>query len=277
MKDKKDFRNEFNRIYDLLKGSNGFSFSRFSDGERTVLRNKKLVLAEKYFIQGDIHGETKIGAPQSYLQEERKEFIPEKHALFHKKLVEAYRFCKPNYLKGICSSDDDTFGTTKEGQTFEWMLELHGGDHDSLTFANTLQNGNYSLFVEKMIPEFMNHEIILVANENSKLDILPFEVKRFFPIGENCMINNYGLVQGLKRFIETENISNHLFLFSAATLSNYLCYELFKDFDNNKYMDIGSTLGPLLKLEGWKNSRSYLHSYWNDVPSPYIDQMDTWG
>ena len=27
-----------------------------------------------------------------------------------------------------------------------------------------------------------------------------------------------------------------LFLFSAATLSNFLCYELFKEFENNKYI-----------------------------------------
>jgi len=91
------------------------------------------------------------------------------------------------------------------------------------------------------------------------------------------MIDNYGLIEHIKRFIETENISNHLFLFSASTLSNYLCYELFKEFDDNKYIDIGSTLGPLLSLEGWKNSRSYLLSYWLGAPSPYINQIDTWG
>jgi len=271
MKDKKDFKDEFNKLYDLLKGASGFSFARFSDGERTILRNKKLILAENYFVQGDVYGDTMIQAPKPYLKEERKEFIPEKHEFYHKKLIEAYKFCKINYFKGICGSNEKEYGSC-----FEWMLELHGSDHETLTFANVLQNGNYSLFVEKMIPEFVNHDVILVANKNCNLDKMPFKISKFFPIGENCMIEDYKLIDQIKQFIQKENISDHLFLFSAATLSNYLCYELFKEFDNNKYMDIGSTLGPLLGLEGWKNSRGYLLSYWYNIPSVYINQVDTW-
>lgn len=268
----KDFRGEFDRVYNLLVGNEGFSFARFSDGERTVMFNKKLVIAENYFIQEDVFGDRKIPAPRPYLPEEHKEFDPKKHSFYSKKLLEAYRFTKNNYLKGICGANEVEYGPCHD-----IMIKLHGGNHENLTFSNVLQNGNYSSFVEKMIPEFMNHQIILVANENCSVELLPFEIKKFFPIGKNCMINNYGLVDEIKKYIQKENICDHLFLFSAATLSNYLCYELYKDFDNNKYMDIGSTLGPLLGLDGWKNSRSYLLSYWHNIPSPYINQFDTWG
>ena len=90
------------------------------------------------------------------------------------------------------------------------------------------------------------------------------------------MINDYPLVEEIKQYIDKNNIKDALFLFSAATLSNFLCYELFKDFESNKYLDIGSTLGPLLGLEGWKNSRSYLLSYWYGHPGHHIDQVDRW-
>ena len=271
MRDKKTFEGEFDRIYDLLTSDRGFSFSRFSDGERTVLSNKKLVIEQNYFIQADVFGDRKIRAPRPYLPEERKEFIPSKHGFYHDKLLEAYLFRDDYYLKGICGKNE-----TEYGPCFEQMIALHGGDHKSLTFSNVLQNNNYSAFVEKMIPYFCNLEVIMVANKNSKCENLPFNVKRFFPIGYNCMINDYNLVEEISTYIEQNNITNHLFLFSAATLSNFLCYELYRRFPNNKYMDIGATLGPLLGLHGWKNSRGYLTAYWMNSGSPYAKQVDTW-
>lgn len=271
MKDKKTFKGEFDRILNLLKSDNGFSFSRFSDGERTVLANKKLVIEREYFIQEDVFGDRKIKAPRPYLPEETKQFIPSKHQFYHKKLLESYLYRNENYIKGICGKNE-----TEYGPCFENMINLHGGDHESLTFSNVLQNANYGFFVEKMIPCFANFEVIMVANGNSKFENLPFDVKKSFIIGPNCMIEDYKLVDEIKNYIVTNNIENNLFLFSAATLSNFLCYELYKDFPSNKYMDIGSTLGPLLGLEGWKNSRGYLTSYWMNSNSPFGNQVDIW-
>ena len=267
----KDFKGEFQKLFNLLTSDQGFAFSRFSDGERTVLFNKKLVLDENYFIQEDVYGDKKIRAPLPYLAEERKQFIPEEHVFFHEKLIEAYQFRKKNYFKGICGSSETEFGTCHN-----LMLELYGTEDEFLTFSNVLQNGNYDSFVEKMIPEFANHDIIFVANQNAEVGNLPFDVKKHFPVGTNCMINDYSLVEEIKQYIDKNNIRDALFLFSAATLSNFLCYELFKDFESNKYLDIGSTLGPLLGLEGWKNSRSYLLSYWYGHPGHHIDQVDQW-
>ena len=270
MKDK-DFKKEFDRLYNLVKSDKGFSFSRFSDGERTVLFNKKLVIAEDYFIQADVYGDRKIRAPRPYLPEERKEFDTQKHSFFNKKLLEAYTYNKENYLKGICGANETEFGPCHDV-----MIKLHGGDHENLTFSNVLQNGNYSDFIEKMLPEFANKTVFVVSNKNSNVDNLPFNVERFFPIGNNCMINDYDLIEEIKNFISNDNVENCLFLFSAATLSNFLCYELYKEFDKNKYMDIGSTLGPLFSLKGWRNSRNYLLSYWYDRPGHHIKQVDIW-
>ena len=84
---------EFDKIKDLIVKKTPFAFSRFSDGEVTVLQNNIVVLADDYFIQGDLHGdETRFNG--QYLPEEQKEFYPEKHAFFHEKLVEAFKFRK---------------------------------------------------------------------------------------------------------------------------------------------------------------------------------------
>ena len=101
----KSYREEFDKLLTLVTERTPFAFSRFSDGEVTILRNKTVVLAEDHFIQGDIHGEQKIFA-NSYMPEEQKSFIP----LFnnkreYEKLTEAFKFKKDNYIKGIPGSE----------------------------------------------------------------------------------------------------------------------------------------------------------------------------
>ena len=95
----KSYKKEFDKLLNLVKSKTPFAFSRFSDGEVTVLRNKTVVLAEDHFIQGDIHGPNKIYA-NSYMPEEQKSFIPEKNRKQHCKLIDAFLFKKENYPDG---------------------------------------------------------------------------------------------------------------------------------------------------------------------------------
>tara|TARA_R110002020_G_scaffold20838_4_gene70680 strand:+ start:1181 stop:1990 length:810 start_codon:yes stop_codon:yes gene_type:complete len=267
----KNYKEEFDRILALVKERTPFAFSRFSDGEVTILRNKTVVLAEDYFIQGDIHGDQKVYV-NSYMPEEQKSFIPFHNKREHEKLIEAFKFQKDNYIKGIPGQN-----SLDGGQSWKFCTELYGpNDRENLSFSNVMINGNYSRFIKEMLPLFEGKNIVLVANENSKLDKLPFKVKKFFPIGSNCMVNNFDLPKEISQWIKKNDISNNLFLFSAATLSNFLCYDLFKEHDNNQYMDIGSSLGPLLQLEGWKSSRTYLLAYWGNVDHPVLHEEDIW-
>jgi hypothetical protein len=257
----------------MIKSKEPFALARFSDGERTVMKNKKVVLAKDYFIQEDIYGDRRVKAPIPYMEEERKEFDPEQHSFFRDKLIEAYKFRKKNYFKGIAGVNE--WGSKNE---FDYCISLYGeDDHEHLTFANVLINGNYSRFVEEMVPLFKDKKIVLVCNENATLDRLPFEVKQVFGIGSNCMVNDYPLIDVIKDYVRTNNITDHIFLFSAATLSNFLIYELYKEFDNNQYIDIGSALAPLLGLEGWRGTRVYLRCYWDGEQNSIIRQEDSWG
>ena len=169
----KNYRDEFNKLRDLIVNEVPFGFSRFSDGEVTILRNKTVVLAEDHFIQGDIHGPNKVYA-NGYMPEEQKSFIPEQNQKQHCKLVDAFLFKKNNYIKGIPGQN-----SLDGGESWKFCTGLYGPDDwENLSFCNLMINGNYHLFIKEILPLFNERDIVLVANENSKLDKLPFEVKR---------------------------------------------------------------------------------------------------
>jgi len=87
------------------------------------------------------------------------------------------------------------------------------------------------------------------------------------------MINNYNLTGEISKWVEDYDIKDHTFLFSASTLSNFLIYELFKNYDSNQYIDIGSSLGYHLGLKGCY-LRGYLNMYWNK--GLLLNEIDTW-
>jgi len=263
----KTFKSEFDKLLNMLKNNNNFAFSRFSDGELFIMQNKKVVLAKDHYITGDIKG------PNIYTEEEQKEFIPERDQFYREKLIECFKHTQQNYFKGICTGTDAHVGD----KNFDYQVNLHGGDHETLTFSNLLINSNYHRFVEEIIPLFVNRDIIYVVNKLANTAALPFEIKKKFEIGSNCMINDYNVVEDIKEYIAKNSIHDHIVLCSAASLSNFVIYENFKEDSSNTYLDIGSCLNPLLNLEGWIHTRGYLTHYWLNKNSPFGTQVDQWG
>ena len=259
----KRFGDEFDKFLDKLKNKENFAFARFSDGELFILRNETVILAENHFVTGERKGHG------IYPPEEQKEFIPEKHGFFQEKLMECFKFKMPEYYKGICCRND------VGEDAFFWQKGLNGGDAD-LTFSNLLINRNYRRFVEELVPVLKERDILYVVNESANLDGLPFEIRKDFRIGSNCMIDNYDTVQEVKRYIRDNNVKDHVVLCSAASLSNFIIRDCFEDNPNNTFLDIGSCLNPYLELEGWKHTRGYLTHYWLNSGSPYGDQVDIW-
>ena len=50
------------------------------------------------------------------------------------------------------------------------------------------------------------------------------------------------------------------------------------EFNNkNTYIDIGSTLNPMLKMEGWKGSRAYLREYWLNDNRNFLNDSRIFG
>jgi len=263
----KTFKSEFDKLLNMLKDNENFAFSRFSDGELFIMQNKKVVLAKDHYITGGIRG------ANIYTEEEQKEFLPERDQLYREKLIECFKHTQSNYFKGICTGTDPHVGD----ENFDYQIGLHGGDHETLTFSNLLINANYRRFVEEMVPLFVDREIIYVVNKLADTSRLPFQVKKTFEIGSNCMINDYDIAEKIKEYIAKNNINDHIVLCSAASLSNFVIYENFKETPSNTYLDIGSCLNPLLNLEGWIHTRGYLTHYWLGSNSPFGTQVDQWG
>jgi hypothetical protein len=265
----KIFSEEFDKFKGMLEGGVNFAFTRFSDGELFIMQNKEVQLAEQHFITGDTQG---FGI---YPPEEQKHFVPEEHAFYKDKLVEAFQYKHESYYIGLSSRKD------VGDEDFEWQLDLRGSkDETKLTFANVLINNNYKRYVTEVVPMFNDRDILFVANERADFSRLPFKrnIRKDFRIGSNCMINDYGKVEEVKSYIEDNNIEDHIILCGAASLSNYITHECFKDNQRNTFLDIGSTLNPLLGkgMNGWVHTRGYLTSFWLNSGDRYGTQIDEW-
>lgn len=258
---KKDFEEHFWVLQNKLKAGENFAFSRYSDGEMDIMQDKHLVLDGK---STRIDGQK---AGMAYSEIDHKEYDPKRHGDFRERLMDAYRFKKENYFVGL--SCPCCVGK----QNSDWMKKERGGDDEHLTWANLLVNSNYPLFLGHMYPELQKKDIVIVCNENADLSEIPLSIKKEYRIGYNAMINNIGLVEEIGDWIKEGKIENHVFLFSASTLSNILIYELFKKYPNNTYIDIGTTLAPMMKLP---IQRNYLRGYWLKTGNTEIYKTCVW-
>lgn len=244
-----------------LKSGENFAFSRYSDGEMNIMQNQHLVLDNK---STRLDGK-KVG--MKYDDVDHKEYDPDKHGSFRDRLMEAYRFHAENYFVGLscpcCVGRENNI----------WMKEQRGSDDECLTWANLLVNANYPYFLEHMIPLLEDKDVVFICNKQSTFDKLPFEVKKDFRIGQNAMINDIGLVEEIGKWIEENDIKNHVFLFSASTLSNILIYELFKNHPENTYIDVGTTLHPMMDMP---IQRNYLKGHWLKTGNTEIRKYCTW-
>lgn len=243
----KNFKEHFWTLQNKLRIEENFAFARYSDGEMNIIKNQHLVLDDK---STRIDGQT---AGIRYDDIDHKEFDPNKHAYIREKLMDAYRLEKENYFVGLscpcCVGKENN----------ERMKAERGQDDKHLTWANLLVNSNYPLFLTYMVPLFQKRDVVFVCNKKSTFDKLPFEVKKDFRIGQNAMVNDLNLVDNIREWINTENVKNHIFLFSASTLSNLLIYELFDNHPENTYIDVGTTLHPFMDMP---IQRNYLRGYW---------------
>jgi hypothetical protein len=223
----KNFRNDLNTIIEKLKTKEPFAFSKYADGELSVLVNKPINNGEFWFN-------------------------PETDQSSRENLINSFRYKNESYFVGI--SCPCCIGGSP---VHNWMKKNSGQDEEHLTWANIFVNSNHPYYVENMIPEYKNYEVVVVSNSSSNIDALPFDVKKHFSIGKNAWTEDYSLVQEIKNYIDENDINGNLFLFCAGPFGNILTHQLFEHNSQNTYIDIGSTLNVMLLGEAGKN-RSYL-------------------
>ena len=256
----KNFREHFVYFRDKLRNKENFAFSRFSDGEMHILQNRQLKLDTNLIQIGD---KTQSGVYQS---PDFKHFDPTEHGFYQRKLVESLQYKQHNYYKGISCS------CCVGKENFDWQVDLAGGDDESLTWANLWVNGNYPLFITQILPIFYSRDCVFIGHKDAKLDILPFFVKDF-RVGYNAMINDYDKIKEMANWIRTNNVKNHLFLFSASTFTNLAIMDLFREFPDNTYIDIGTCLTPMMDMP---THRGYLEAFWGYKGGNDIQKICIW-
>jgi hypothetical protein len=208
----KNFTQDFFKIYNLLKKGEPFSFSKYADGEYAILINQRITNCDGWT------------------------FNPISDSKYQKELLDSFRFGEDGYYVGISCPCCVPMAHVN------WMRQNVGVKDDNLTWANIFVNANYSNFNKFMIPEFSNHDVILVANENGNANNLPFKVEEHIKITGTAWKDNFNLVDELPK----RDYKNKLFLFSAGPLGNMLAAKMWKYNKNNIYLDIGSTINPWL-------------------------------
>lgn len=268
-KRKETYFNHYQIILNKIRNSENIAFTRFSDGELFMMLNKRIQITETEAFLGK-----KLLGRANFTKEEVKLFDPKQHQFYREKLFESYFFDKKNYYKGISCTCCNGLKYVKYMKS---ILENNNHNLKYITFSNVLMNGNYKYFIKDYLEIFKKRKIIIILSKYASINKLPFNVIKDFRIGENCMVNNYDLIDDLKKYIKLNNIKDHIFLFSASTLTNFIIHELFKDYDNNTYLDIGSSLNPYFDMQGWKVSRGYLKEFWlEERPQFYLNKKCYW-
>lgn len=269
LKIKHDCVDDFEKFKHKLINDENFSYIRFSDGEMFVINNRYLELGDfGYNIAGS-------SGYAYYGKEEQKLFDPEKHSFYRERLVDSLSYNSKNYYKGLPTRSQ----CIEHNFDFDELLEMSGGDSEFLTFADLLNTINYRKFIKEIVPLFSSKKVIMIVNEVADIDKLPFEVIKDFRVGSNCFINNYDIIEKIKSYINNNDIKNHVFLVSAASLSNVIIHQLYDMFSENTYIDIGSTLNPIMGMSGWIGTRTYLREYWDpnfNSEQKIIDWKPVW-
>lgn len=216
----KYFREELLKFYEKLKNGKPFCLTKAADGEFALARGQTINNGEFSFVAG-------------------------LHDFYKEKLIESLRYQHPDYYLGISTE------CCRGGEAIE-MLEFVNQPTSQLTFANIFVNSNYNTYKELFLEEYKNHKVILVANENGRVDKLPFKVDEFYPVKNTAFIYNYDLIET----IVEKDYKDCLFLFCAGPFGNMLGYELFKNNKKNIVLDIGSTLNPFLGSAGFERDYS---------------------
>lgn len=223
------FREDLDEVLRLIVESDSLALARFADGEASVLKN------------------ITVGNKDGWM------YKKDKNLVFRRDLRHSLLCNDKNYLYGLSC-------TCCDKENHEFLLNSVRAPLENLTFSNIWVNANFPHFNERFLPALRasGKSIILCSGSKARVSELGrhVQVADFIPIPGNCVIYWEKYREQIKGLLDLKATlhRNAIFLIAAGPLSEILIHEMWQANQQNIYLDIGSTLDPLLFR---RNSRGY--------------------
>jgi len=217
----KVFSEELQILLRKLKSKENFAFSKFADGEYSIIRGMPIDNNEFKYELSKEQSEARV------------------------KLIESFTYLEEDYYVGIscpCCAGIDALHMRD-------LLYGDGRTDKDTTFANIFVNSNYQTYVEQFIPEYEKRKILLVANRHSKISNLPFRIAGGIGVGHTAYLNHQ---EHTSTMLDLTRHGGYLVLLACGPLGNIMAHKGWENNKKNTYLDIGSTLNPWLQSEGFK-------------------------
>ena len=259
----KDFRGHIKLLLQLLEQNIPFAFNRISDGELFILNNQSIELtARGALIDG-------VGVNrQSFSKWDCKSFDPQRDTFITSQLPSVLSSDNPLYLLGlpcICCADPREVINIRTKSAATW------------TWANLLVNGNYPFFIEKLLPQLQSMPLMAAVNHAATDSLFnPCPAYSRFNVPDDVIQSADKVVQDF--LYECSKLKDGtVVLVGASVVAKIMIHKGFSAFPSLSFIDIGTTLNPLLSLG---LGRDYLRDYWLTRPlhlrSPYSSRLCIW-
>ena len=216
-----DHRKDFCEALEKIKTLNSFAISRYADGEASVLKNLT------------------VGNKDGWL------YKKDKNLIFRSDLRKSLTCTDKNFVYGISSRNIDE-------KNYLFLRKFIQQGLKYITFSDIWVNANYNMFNELFLATLneTKKEIAVITNPKANIKKLKefINVKDFIPIKGNCVQYWEKNKDHLKALLDLKASLNEeiIFLIASGPLSNILIYEMWRSNRNNIYLDIGSTLDPII-------------------------------
>ena len=210
------FSDHFDFFWKLIDSKNNFTFARYADGEILLMKGQEVgsftqaSMVDKWQSPNFL---TKVGS----------------------QLIETLNHTEDNYYYAISSVSDNI-------NDYNFLKNNIKQSQDKLTFVNLWINANYKKTINKIISN--KREVILICNENARVDNFPFNVIDIKSFPNDCV--NFWEENGNAYIIQllesVKSYNNTLFYISCGPVSEIIIHNLYKQNPNNTYIDIGSCI-----------------------------------
>lgn len=209
------FKSDFEYFWSLIEKGENFTFARYADGEVMLMKGQPVTEGTQAFSIDKWKAPntlTKVGG----------------------ELIATLNHTEPNYFYAISSKTDNI-------NDYQYLKENIKQTEDKLTFVNLWINANYLSMKRKLCAN--KREVILICNEEAKIENFPFNVTEIIPFPNDC-INFWenNSVEFLDKLNNFKDLNNQLIFISCGPISEIIIHKLYENNPNNTYVDVGSSI-----------------------------------